>query len=65
MDRYRRTMALMDSETALFVLSDHGFTSFERGVRCGLPERWTRPLYGIHLSRKRVPRSVRRARLDG
>ena len=27
-----RTMALMDSETALFVLSDHGFTSFERGV---------------------------------
>jgi len=27
-----RTMALMDSETVLFVLSDHGFTSFERGV---------------------------------
>ncbi len=27
-----RTMALMDSDTALFVLSDHGFTSFERGV---------------------------------
>jgi predicted AlkP superfamily phosphohydrolase/phosphomutase len=25
-------MALMDSETALFVISDHGFTSFERGV---------------------------------
>ena len=24
-------------------------------------ERWTRPLNGIHLSRKRVPRSVRRA----
>jgi predicted AlkP superfamily phosphohydrolase/phosphomutase len=27
-----RTMALMDSDSALFVLSDHGFTSFERGV---------------------------------
>jgi predicted AlkP superfamily phosphohydrolase/phosphomutase len=27
-----RTMDLMDSETVLFVLSDHGFTSFERGV---------------------------------
>ena len=25
-------MAYVDSETALFVLSDHGFTSFERGV---------------------------------
>jgi predicted AlkP superfamily phosphohydrolase/phosphomutase len=27
-----QTMAYADSETALFVLSDHGFTSFERGV---------------------------------
>ena len=31
-DLVGRTMALMDSETALFVLSDHGFTSFERGI---------------------------------
>ncbi|MEO8597380.1 MAG: alkaline phosphatase family protein [Candidatus Solibacter sp.] len=27
-----RAMTYVDSETALFVLSDHGFTSFERGV---------------------------------